>query len=107
VGKREEFTEAPVEEDVMCGKDALHLGYVVVFYTPIRRDLFGASDIEECFRAGLCVVVHSDMGGMIAAIRKAWCWRVEESWRCVGETLMRYGIRRRARRSDGLWVSPK
>jgi hypothetical protein len=63
VGKREEFTEAPVEEDVMCGKDALHLGYVVVFYTPIRGDWFGASDIEECFRAGLCVVVHSDMGG--------------------------------------------
>ena len=62
VSKGEEFIEAPVEEDVMCGKDALHFGYVVVFYTPIRRDLFGASDIEECFRAGLCVVVYSDMG---------------------------------------------
>jgi hypothetical protein len=34
-----------------------------VFYTLIRRDLFSASDIEECFRAGLCVVVHGDMGG--------------------------------------------
>ena len=62
MSKGEEFTEASVEEDVMFGKDALHLWYVVVFYTPIRRDLFSTSDIVECFRAGLCVVVYSDMG---------------------------------------------
>ena len=53
MGKREEFTEAPVEEDVMCGKDALHLWYVVVFYSPIRGDLFSASDIKECFQTSL------------------------------------------------------
>ena len=62
MSKGEEFTEAPVEEDVMRGKDALHLWHVVVFCTPIRGNFFGASDIEECFRAGLCVVVYSDMG---------------------------------------------
>ena len=62
MSKGEEFTKASVEEDVMCGKVALHLWYVAVFYTLIRRDLFSASDIEECFRAGLGVVVCSDVG---------------------------------------------
>ena len=29
----------------------------------------------------------------MAVTRKAWCWRVVASGRCVGETLMRYGMR--------------
>ena len=62
MGEGEKFTKASVEENVMCGEDALHLWDVVMFYTPIRRDLFSASDIEECFRAGLGVVVCSDVG---------------------------------------------
>ena len=62
MGKGEKFSKASVEENVMCGEDALHLWDVVMFYTPIRRDLFSASDIEECFRAGLGVVVCSDVG---------------------------------------------
>ena len=91
----------------MCGEDALHLWDVVVFYTPIRRDLFSASDVEECFRTGLGVVVQSDMGGIIAATKKAWCWRVEESGRLGEEILMRYGMRRRAKRSERLCIRPK
>ena len=62
MGEGEKFTKASVEENVMCGEDALHLWDVVMFYTPIRRDLFSASDIEECFRTSLGVVVYSDMG---------------------------------------------
>ena len=62
VGEGEKFTKASVEENVMCGEDALHLLDVMMFYTPIRRDLISASDIEECFRTSLGVVVYSDMG---------------------------------------------
>ena len=62
MGEGEKFTKASVEENVMCGEDALHLWDVVMFYTPIRRDLFSASDIEECFRTSLGVVMYSDMG---------------------------------------------
>ena len=62
MGEGEKFTKASVEENVMCGEDALHLWDVVMFYTPIRRDLFSASDIEECFQTSLGVVVYSDVG---------------------------------------------
>ena len=62
MGEGEKFTKASVKENVMCGEDALHLWDVVMVYAPIRRDLFSASDIEECFRAGLGVVVCSDVG---------------------------------------------
>jgi hypothetical protein len=44
---------------------------------------------------------------MIAATRKAWCWRVEESGRLGEEMLMRYGMGRRAKRSEGLCIRPK
>jgi hypothetical protein len=45
-------------------------------------------------------------GGMMPATRKVWCWRVLVSVRLGGERLIRYGISRRARRSEGLCVRP-
>ena len=110
-GKGEELTEASVEEDVVCGEYALYFRDVVVLNAPVSWDLFSASDVQEGLRASLRVVVYIDMidmgGGMIAAMRKAWCWHVVASGRFSGEILMRYGMRRRARRLEGLWERSK
>ena len=88
----------------MGGEYALYFGDVVVLNAPISRDLFSTSNVQKGLGASLRIIVYIDMGGMMAATRKAWCWRVVASGRCVGEILMRYGMRRRARRSEGLCV---
>ena len=97
-----------VEKDVVGGDNSLYLWNVVVLNAPVGGDLFSASDVQEGLRASLRVVVYIDMGGgVMAAMWKAWCWRVVASGRFAGEILMRYGMRRRARRSEWLWVRPK
>ena len=106
-GEGEELNETSVEKDVVGGDNALYLGDVVVLNAPVSGYLFGASDVQEGLRASLRVVVYIDMGGIMAAMRKARCWRVVACGRFAGEVLMRYGMRRRARRSEGLWVRPK
>ena len=62
-GEGEEFTKASVEEDIVSGENALYFRGVVVLNTPICRDLFSASDVQEGLRTSLRVVVSCDMGG--------------------------------------------
>ena len=62
-GEGEEFTKASVEEDIVSGENALYFRDVVVLNTPICRDLFSASDVQEGLRTSLRVVVYRDMGG--------------------------------------------
>ena len=62
-GEGEEFTKASVEEDIVSGENALYFRDVVVLNTPICRDLFSASDVQEGLGTSLRVVVSCDMGG--------------------------------------------
>ena len=55
----------------MGGNYALYFGDVVVLNASVSRDLFSTTNVQEGLRAGFRVVVYIDMGGMMAAIRKA------------------------------------
>ena len=55
----------------MGGEYALYFGDVVVLNAPVSRYLFSTSNVQKSLGAILRVVVYIDMGGMMAAIRKA------------------------------------